>query len=95
MRKSQFHDTKSDFPLNIDKEAVNIIADLIHEEWLEMGNVVIHDTELQQVVRENIFTAHLNIMIQLFTLSTSERRGKTVKLQISIKSTSLKECVLV
>ena len=52
MRKSRFHHTLPNFPLHIEKNLVNSIADLVHEQWFEIGNNAIDDLNIQTNIKD-------------------------------------------
>ena len=58
MRKSRFHHTLPHFPLHIDKDVVNTIADLIHCQWLEIGNAAKSDDPIQLGIKNNVSSAY-------------------------------------
>ena len=53
-RKSDYHDSIPHFPVHIDKDIVNFIADLIHDCWVERGYSAKKDPKIQCDIKTSV-----------------------------------------
>ena len=61
MRKSRFYDTLPNFPFHIDKDVFNTIADLVHDQWLEMGNPAKNDAIVQEEIKKSVLESYAKL----------------------------------
>ena len=53
-RKSDYHESIPHFPVHIDKDIVNFIADLIHDCWVEKGYSAKKDPKIQYEIKTSV-----------------------------------------
>ena len=54
IRKSEYYYILDNIPVDIPKDTVNFVADIVHDLWMRKGNSVTYDENVKQEVRSEV-----------------------------------------